>query len=359
MTLKKIGIDVENGDEVNGESVTKRMVPAVLGISKERPDVEISIHGHEKRIKDAFGKNLPSQITVVPASEFYSQSDELSRPRRGSVLYNLADSVHKGEIDGFFSIGDTSKIAKEGLRMRVKGAKPSLVGIFPNIKGGEFVLSDIGFTNQTSKKRLYSDVINEWAGTVYSQGIMASVYMQSRGVEKPKWGILSIGTEEHKGSDVDKRLEEMIHQGIKEKGLDRFVEYVGKVEPKDCFDGKIDIALEQGYIANKLLKMAEGSLGVIKHWAKGEISRLDAIDKLRLASGKGVLEKMKNNILDKANPDKYSGALILGFEGVAVKGHGASSRDAIYYGIHNLANCTNENSGKKLMEIVHQYTPSK
>lgn len=356
MALKKIGIDVENGDPVDGKSVTERMVPAIQRFSEENPGVELYLHGHEDKIRTAFRRNFPSQAIVVPASEFYTQGEELTRPKKGTVLNNLVGAVHAQEVEGFFSIGDTSKVAIEAMKMRVKGAKPALVGIFPSMNG-DFVCSDIGFQTQTSKQKKYSDAVDDWARTIYSQGLMSSVYMHSKGISKPRWGILSIGTENHKGSDTDKRLEELIHQGVADNNLGEFMEYVGKVEPYDCFEGNVDVALTDGYKGNLFLKTAEASFGILKMWAKEEIAKLSTLEKLRLAPGKDILVKVKQDIMDRANPDKYSGALILGYEGIVVKGHGACSSDGIYYGISNLAGCTSEDSGKKLSEIVGKYMP--
>jgi len=336
--------------------VTERMVPAVRQFSEENPSVELFLHGEEDKVRTAFGRKMPAQAIVVPASEFYTQEEKLDRPRKGTVLNNLVGAIHNNDIEGFFSIGDTSKIAMEAMKTRVRGAKPAIVGIFPSVNG-DYVLSDIGFQTETSKKTKYVDVIDDWARTSYAQGIMASVYMHSRGIGKPRWGILSIGTEDHKGSDTDKRLEQLVYQGISENNLGEFMEYVGKVEAPDCCAGKVDVALTTGYKGNMYLKAAEAFCGLMKGFAKEEIDKITNFDKIRLAPGKGVIDRIKENFLARANPDKYSGAIILGFEGIAFKGHGAANSDAIYHGISNLTNCTSEDSGEKLMEVVNRYMP--
>lgn len=358
MALQRIGIDVENGDSVKGESVTERMVPAIRRFSQERSDVKLYLHGHEGRIDRAFQGNIPAQATIVPASEFYTPDQIITRPVEGTVLNNLLGAADNGTIEGIFTLLDTAKVARETLKSRVRGAKPALVGIFPS-REGDYVFSDIGFGSQTSKMRLYSDVVNNWARTICAQGIMASVYMQGRGIKRPRMGILSIGTESHKGSDVDKRLESLIQQGIAENGLGELVNYIGKIEPEDCFMGMTDVALTDGRAGNLILKTAEQSAKLLEYWKMEEVANLSKIDEIRLALGKGVLGRMKRNILDKANPDRYGGAIALGYKGIIVKGHGAASPDAIYYGLHTLADCTHEDSGAELVDTVKRYMPKK
>ena len=92
-------------------------------------------------------------------------------------------------------------------------------------------------------------------------------------------------------------------------------------------------------------------------WTKDEVAKFSWGDKIRLALGSSTLRRVKQNLLDKANPDRYSGAIVLGYEGVVVKGHGASNSDAIYYGLCRLADCNSEDSGKKLATVVREYMP--
>jgi len=358
MKLKKIGIDVENGDVVNGQSVTERMAPAIARFSAERPDVEIYLHGEEDKIRDTFSRDILDGVGVIPASEFYSQDDKITRPVRGSVLNNLAVGVANGDIDGYFSIGDTSKIVVEALKISTKGVGRSLVAVLPGLKG-DFVCSDIGLSVPTSRKLLYSKTVDGWAHDIYTQGLMATVYVHGWGVSRPRWGIMSNGHEDHKGSDVDNRLEKIIRHAQDEVGLDNFVDYRGKIEPSNCFKGEVDVVLTDGYKGNLFLKSIEGSLGLMSGWIKEEVGNFSLLDKARLAPAAGVIKSAKENIAHKVSPDKYNGAIILGYDGVIVKGHGNSSSNGIYYGLCSLADCTSEDAGPEMVDIVRKYTPKK
>lgn len=358
MVLEKIGIDVENGDKVGDESVTERMVPAVHRFMNERPGVDIFLHGEKEKIKNAFGSDILNKVEVVPASKFYSQADKIVRPTEGSVLNNLAVAVHNKEIDGYLSIGDTSKIVVESSKMRTKGIARSLVAILPSIEK-DFVFSDIGLSVPRSKGTFYSKVVGGWVRDIYTQGLMATVYVRGRGVDIPRWGIVSNGTEDHKGSDVDNRLEELILLAQDQVGLGDFVEYVGKIEPNDCFRGKVDVALTDGYKGNLLLKSFEGAFSLMGFWARQEVAKFSRVDKVRLAPGAGVVRRVKDNFMDRANPDKYNGAIVLGYDGVIAKGHGNSSIEGIYFGLCNLADCTKEDSGVEMAKVVQKYIPKK
>jgi len=177
---------MDNGDNVDGKSVSERAVDAINRLLIERPGIEVSLHGHEKNILDAFGRKIPSRVDVIPATSFYSQSDKITRPVEGTALNNLVGAVKGGDIGGFFSIGDTSKIAIESTGIRNNGCgRPALVAIFPSLSG-EFVFSDVGFTSQRSNNASYENAVGNFARDIYRQGLMASVYAGNLGIEKPR-----------------------------------------------------------------------------------------------------------------------------------------------------------------------------
>ena len=242
-------------------------------------------------------------------------------------MNNLAESIRSGNIEGFFSIGDTSKVALEASKIRNKSCgAPALVAIFPNVFGEEYVCSDVGFTTQHSDKENYLEAVRGFANGIYKQALMSTFYMKSRGIERPRWGILSNGVEEHKGSDIDKALEVLVAKGIRERSLGNLIDYRGKVEPGDCLDGKVDVVLVDGYEGNLYLKTAEACFSRLIGLTKDEISKLNFYDKTKLFLASGPLTKIKNNLLAKVDPDKHSGAVILGYDGVIEKSDNVSGK---------------------------------
>jgi len=151
-------------------------------------------------------------------------------------------------------------------------------------------------------------------------------------------------------------LDNLILRGIQERNLGEFIDYVGMVEPGACFTGGVDVVLADGYKGNLFLKAAEASSKFLCTLAKREIADLGLVDKLLLAPGKATLVRMKKNIMSIADPDKYAGAVILGYDGVIIKGHGASNTNSIYHGLCRLADCGSNNSGKELVGVVKKYS---
>jgi len=337
---------MDGGDVVDGVAAVNRIVSGVRGFLDSNSAVDVVLYGNEERVRAAFGGVVPAGVEVV-----HCDADNSKK----TSLRSLVAGVNTGDIEGICTIGDTAKLGRESVKMRVRGiGKPTIVTVFPSLRV-EFVFSDGGFTTAHSDKEFYVDAVDAWAREIYKQGLMASVYAEGLCEGKLRWGILSNGTERHKGSDVDKRLEGLIREGIGRRGLAEFVDYIGKVEPKDCYAGNVDVVLTDGYKGNLGLKMAEGSLTFMKELVKGEFEGLGYVDKFRLAPGKGVLDKVKSNLMSRVGVESRNSAVVLGYRAPVVKGHGEAGVDAIYYGICRLADCDEGVLGDRILERVGKY----
>ncbi len=79
-------------------------------------------------------------------------------------------------------------------------------------------------------------------------------------MEHPTVGLLNIGTEETKGNDLVKESYKL----LKEKAEELDINFVGNVEGRDAFSGKLDILVADGYTGNVFLKTVEGVGKLVK-----------------------------------------------------------------------------------------------
>jgi glycerol-3-phosphate acyltransferase PlsX len=146
---------------------------------------------------------------------------------------------------------------------------------------------------------------------------MGAIYMEkTMGVKNPKVGLVNVGTEEEKGSDLAKGA----HKLLKESDLN----FVGNIEGRDLMMGTVDVAVCDGFTGNVILKTLEGfGLAIFK--ILGEEIGKSLKNKVGALMMKPSLRALKH----KMDYSEYGGALLLGIDGGVIKCHGSSKAKAI------------------------------
>ena len=171
---------------------------------------------------------------------------------------------------------------------------------------------------------------------------MSSIYLRNTfGNEKPKVGLLNIGTEETKGNELIKESYKL----IKEKADELDIEFVGNVEGRDAFSGKIDILVADGFTGNVFLKTVEGVGKLVKRTLTESIKK-------NIFTMLGALPAMPSiNSLSKAMDYKeYGGALFLGVKKPVVKAHGSSDEKLFEFTIKQAEQFVKNKAVEKLTE---------
>ena len=316
-----IGVDAYNGDSIpinNKEvSVTERVAEAVSMVREKNPNIELLVNYDESSLKD------------------------------------LAIAIKKEEIGGFFSIGDTGKVCRESIRLRriqtKKGKiKPVLAALVATaIEEKDCIMVDAGAIN---------DIEDSY--DVYCQSLMTASYATHfLGIKQPKLGILCNGIEEHKGNKTVKGTHKLLKQGIKYQGLSELLDYQGKVEPETAMFGSLDILVStDGFIGNIYLKTCEGAIKLGHYLVKQKFKKLKGmLNQGSAFLGKRAIREVGKEIREKFSPKKYNGALLLGYKGVIVKGHGASSAEGIYGGILRTEIFVEKDVTHEIKEDVNKY----
>ena len=277
----KIVIDGFGGDN-SPDEVLKGAALAVNELG-----IDIAITGDEKLLMQRMKElNISdSHIELVPAEGVITTEDapksvikENSGTSMGKALYYLAD----GNADAFISAGSTAAIVVGGTMVgkRIKGVKrTALVPLMPCLGGGRYAVVDGG-----ANLECRPEMLQQFA-------VLGSIFMEkTMGIEKPRVGLLNIGTEDSKGTALQKEAYALL-KDAGEKGL---VNFVGNVEARDVPLGAVDVVVCDGFNGNVLLKTIEGTAmfmgSLMKRMFKKNL--LSKLGYLLCASGVKDLMKM-------------------------------------------------------------------
>jgi len=183
--------------------------------------------------------------------------------------------------------------------------RPALAVAIPR-EGGYFILIDAGANPTSEALHLMHNAV---MGSNYARAVL--------GAEKPRVGLLTIGTEEGKGTPLTNEAHELL------KKTTGVINYTGPLEGFQIFRDHVDVVVCDGFVGNSMLKSWESMAKFIRNLLTEELKR----NPLRAAGyvlAKGAFDAMK----ERLNPDRYGGAPLLGVRGNILKAHGSSNRYA-------------------------------
>jgi glycerol-3-phosphate acyltransferase PlsX len=203
--------------------------------------------------------------------------------------------------------------------------RPAIVTSLPT-RQGQCALLDMG-ANVDPKP----GALAQWAvlGAVYARLL--------HGKPRPRVGVLSNGSEEHKGTALTREANHLLGRASGRSsapsvsandtgiaGIAAF-DYLGYVEGRDVFRGAVDVVVTDGFTGNVVLKSVEGAAEVIMSMVREEIAQAGLLAKL----GAALMQKPLRALKRKTDYAEYGGAPLLGIDGVALICHGGSSARAI------------------------------
>ena len=251
------------------------------------------------------------RVSVVHASEVITMEDKplkALKTKKDASMVRAIDLVKSGEAKVAVSSGNTGALMAGGtlrLRMMAGIERPALAAVIPR-DGGNFILIDAGANPEARPEHLMHNAI---LGADYARVIL--------GVENPRVGLLTIGTEEGKGNALITETNDLL------KKINSVINYVGPIEGFQVFRNHVDVVVCVGFVGNTLLKTWESLAKFITGMLKDELKQ----SPVRMAGAllaKGAFAALK----DRMNPDRYGGAPLLGVRGNILKAHGSSNRHA-------------------------------
>jgi len=189
--------------------------------------------------------------------------------------------------------------------------RPAIVTTFPT-KAGECALLDMGAN------------IDPKPAVLAQFAVLGSVYARLlHGKGKPKVGLLSNGSEDHKGTPLTRDAHQLLSRP--DPAGDADFSYVGYVEGRDIFRGEVDVVVTDGFTGNVVLKSVEGAAEVILDMVREEVTRSGFLSKLGAALMTGALRRLRK----RTDYAEHGGAPLLGVDGVALICHGGSNSMAM------------------------------
>ncbi len=296
-------VDAMGGDNAPGD-IVNGCVEAV----NEVQGFDILLIGDKKRIEEILGeKNLNNpRIKVHHASEVITVEDSPTKAIKGKKDSSMVvgfDMLKEKKGDIFISCGNSGALMTGALLIlgRIKGVdRPAFPAIIPT-KTGKCIIIDAGL-NTVCKPINYQQF-----------GIMGSIFMKAMfNIEKPKVGLLNVGSEAGKGYEVIKQAYNLLE--------DSDVNFVGNIEGSDIFKGKVDVAVCDGFVGNVTLKAIEGAGSFLMSMIKGAF-----LKNLKTKLGAILLKSEMKEVKKVLDPDENGGALIIGVNGLVLKSHGNSN----------------------------------
>lgn len=313
--MKKIIFDLLNNDGGELEAIK-----AAKKFALENPNYYLILVGNEKNITSIIDINKVKNIEIFQSDSITHKVDNFRELlRQKSSMLDSFDLIETKNADGLLSSGDSGAfISIATLKIkRLKGvSRPAFMPIIPSILNSNFFLLDVGANLEIKPNYLF-----EWA-------IIANIFYSTLyGNNVNNFGILNIGSEDYKGLPILKEANELIKNQAKEMGFN----YKGFVEPSDLIEGKVNVALSDGYAGNIFLKTLETSFMNFGKLFKN-ILLLNLKNKIAGLLIKKDLIKLKK----KFDYRNTGGAFIVGLEKVIVKAHGRSDEIAFYNALNQI-----------------------
>jgi phosphate acyltransferase len=325
--MPKIAVDAMGGDRapeivVEGALLAAQelSVEVVLVGQKEPVERELSRHG------------ISSKIEIFPAAEVVAmhESPSVALRKKDSSMKAAFEMMKRGEADAVVSAGNSGAMMATG--MFVVGrlsevARPAIMIVVPSFSH-DTVIVDAGANVDCKPKHL---VQFAFMGSIYAEKVL--------GIPTPRVGVLSNGEEESKGNDLTRAASEQLSSTS--------LNYIGYVEGRDIFNGKVDVIVCDGFTGNVALKTMEGAAGFAGEVLKGAFQK-------NLSSRLGYLltRKSLRDAYRRLDYAEYGGAPLIGLDGIAIIAHGGSTPQAIKNAIRAARDAVQQDVNRHITEVL-------
>lgn len=322
-------------DTVGGDCFPGTPVKGAIEATIEFQDIEVLLVGPKELIqKELDTLEFDSgKVHILHAPEIIGMNESpasaVKNKRISSVTVGI--SAHKqGDCAAFVSAGNTGALLAASMFLlgKLEGViRPTIATAYPTISGTS-LLVDAG-ANLELKPEMYYQFAK--MSEIFARDIMM--------IENPTVGLLNIGEEPEKGTELHKEVYQQLSQ---------LKNFAGNVEGKEILFGKADIYLTDGFTGNILLKYGESIPEVLIHLLKSTMkeSRIDE-------DSQKLVFKLVAQALNSFNYEHVGGVPFLGVNGTSLVGHGGSSVTAIKNMILNASNCVKNEVNHKIVSSLN------
>lgn len=305
-------------DAMGGDHGPDAIVAGLALAVKTNPAMRFIVHGDEAVLSAAIARRpgLADHCTVRHAPDVVAMTDKPSqvmRTGKNTSMWSAVDAVHSGEATVCVSCGNTGAlmgVSMVRLRKLPGINRPAIAILWPSRNPSGFnVMLDVG-----ADIRADPDDLIQYA-------LMGMSYARNGlGIDRPRVGLLNVGTEENKGRS---ELREA-HDRIEILAADNGFEFVGFVEGGDIPGDRVDVIVTDGFTGNVALKTGEGTALFVRDML-GEAFRATPLSKMAALLAMSSLKRLSKRI----DPRRVNGGVFLGLNGTVVKSHGSADETGV------------------------------
>lgn len=301
----RIAVDVMSGD-----NPPEILVGGALRAAKEL-DIEIVLIGTPDAI-DKYENKQCGVFTAHSSSVVDMEDGALSavKEKKDSSMAIGVTMLKNGEVDAFVSPGNTGALlsAASIIVRRVKGIRRAAIGAVVPLKK-PFVIVDAGANVEVLPENLLQFA---YMGALYAEKVL--------GIEKPRVGLLSNGTEDTKGTPITKEAFALLNEAE--------LNFIGNIEARQLPFAGCDVVTCDGFSGNIALKLIEG-MGKFMSDSVNGLFRRNIFTKLSALFCMRDIKKLKRD----TDSREYGGAPLLGVAKPVIKAHGNSDALGLYNAI--------------------------
>lgn len=328
----RIALDAMGGDFAPGPNIV-----GALEAVERIANLEILLVGDRPILEAEIAKvgTLPPSIQIVEAEGWVGMDEKPTTALREKPNCSIAKCwqlMASGHAEAVVSAGHTGAVVAAGLKTRLflKGVKrPGIAVRLPTLKGS-CILIDVGANPAARPEHLAQ------------YGSMGLVYARSMlGIESPRVGLMNIGSEEGKGTDLYRETHSLL---VKSPVRDN---YIGNVEGRDVYHGDVHVIICEGFVGNVILKVSEGMAEfLLKTVGKAMMKNLSAERELA--------EQTLDSVTDQFQYQESGGAPLLGIDGICIICHGSSDHRSIRNALRMATEIDNHHINSQISDLLAQ-----
>lgn len=305
-------------DAMGGDRGPATVVAGISRSAKKNPDIGFILHGPKNELEKLVSRRklLAGRVEIRDAADVVTMDDKPSqvmRSGKNTSMWSAVDSVRNGEADVCVSCGNTGALMMLSVvRLRkLPGVnRPAIAILWPSSNPQGFnIMLDVGADIRADERDLLQYAL---MGVSYARNGME--------LDRPRVGLLNVGTEEHKGRAELKAAHELISEKADEANFD----FVGFVEGGDIPGNKADIIVTDGFTGNVALKTGEGTASLIGNLLR-EAFKFSPMSRFAALLAYTSLRRLTKRI----DPRRVNGGVFLGLNGTVVKSHGSSDATGV------------------------------
>ena len=330
--MPRIAIDAMGGDNAPGV-----VVRGAWKVASEQPDWQLFLIGDEGAVSAELAKcEKPlANLHVIHSPEAIGMDEhpvEALKAKKQASLPMAVMMVREGKADAVISAGNTGALVAAGtlmLRSLPGVRRAGILTTLPTLRG-RIVIMDVG-ANVAAK----STHLAQYAtmGDIFYRNVLA------REDDKVHVSLLSVGSEEGKGSPVIKEAHALLTQSE--------LDFRGNIEGHEVFAGLSEVIVCDGLVGNVVLKTAEGLSEILVKMFVQHATKAGLAEDERFRSTLGTMAR-------ELDWQEVGGAALLGVNGVVVIAHGRSDERAIASGIRTAADCCEKHVNEKIVEALQR-----